>query len=162
VVVIASVPHALRRVAGCIRDVLPRKVARGDAAKAAAFTRWNMSSTTTASHMLYLADLHLTTMKLFLTLVFLTAACSHVAGTVAPTVHAASVKKSATPSSALTLRVRLTDGTVKRVQAAPGDSIEDVCSQVFILQSWPVSETCKCLLARVTAASVYIVALLQN
>eukprot|EP00953_Heterococcus_sp_UTEX-ZZ885_P024889 13568-Heterococcus_DN1.PRE.3 len=70
-------------------------------------------------------------MKLFLTLVFLAAACSQVAGTVAPTVYAASVKKSATPaSSALTLRVRLTDGTVKRVQAAPGDSIEDVCSQL--------------------------------
>jgi hypothetical protein len=73
------------------------------------------------------------TMKLFLALVFLATACSHVTGTVAPTAHAASVKKSATPaSSALTLRVRLTDGTVKRVQAAPGDSIEDVCSQVFL------------------------------
>jgi hypothetical protein len=75
-------------------------------------------------------------MKLLLTLLLLAAACSHVAGTVAPSAHAASVKKSATgapASSALTLRVRLTDGTVKRVQAAPGDSIEDVCSQVFLL-----------------------------
>jgi hypothetical protein len=160
VVVIASVPHALCREAGCIRDVRPRKVVRGDVASATTLIALSMNTITNAgavrvgkciqmdgcgseSHALIGRNAHTRTMKLFLTLVFLAAACSQVAGTFAPTVHAASVKKSATPaSSALTLRVRLTDGTVKRVQAAPGDSIEDVCSQVTVLQLWLISESC--------------------
>ena len=55
-----------------------------------------------------------------------TAACS-VCGHAAATAAAPHAPNTA---GGLTLRVRLGDGTVKRVQADPEDSIDHVCSQV--------------------------------